>query len=136
MDKSMEALMQQMAADNPKLQTLLTLMQQQQTDNDSNTQPSDNEELVYYESGKIKKQNRLIKRLHTELSIAENLIEHLAAGLGACPTCWGHDDQCEECDGKGKPGAFKIDKRSFQTYVLPVIRKNPNLITLKRKPNT
>lgn len=136
MDKSMEALMQQMAADNPKLQTLLTLMQQQQADSDSNAQSPDSEELVYYESGKIKKQARLIKRLHTELSIAESLIEDLAAGLGACPTCWGHDDQCEECDGEGKPGAFKIDKKSFQTYVLPVIRKNPNLITLKRKPNT
>jgi len=47
----------------------------------------------------------------------------LAAALGACPQCWGEDDGCSTCGGTGVPGAFPLDRSSFNYYVVPVLRR-------------
>ena len=51
------------------------------------------------------------------------LTETLAAALGACPACWGEDEHCNECRGRGRPGAFTPDEEAFADIVLPVIRR-------------
>lgn len=47
----------------------------------------------------------------------------LSQSLGSCNTCWGEDPQCANCSGKGSPGWGKINKRSFNRYVLPALEK-------------
>jgi hypothetical protein len=49
-------------------------------------------------------------------------LEILACALGACPTCWGEDPDCEDCGGLGKCGAFLPDRHCFDAYVRPVLK--------------
>ena len=48
-------------------------------------------------------------------------VEMLACALGACPNCWGRIEDCEDCGGVGRPGAFAPDRSCFDQFVLPVI---------------
>ena len=61
------------------------------------------------------------RRLEQENQLLVDHIEMLACALGACPNCWGGIEDCDNCGGVGKPGAFAPDRRSFDLYVLPVI---------------
>ncbi|MTE00754.1 hypothetical protein GIY56_10670 [Paracoccus sp. YIM 132242] len=61
------------------------------------------------------------RRLEQENRLLVDHVEMLACALGACPNCWGSIEDCEDCGGIGKPGAFAPDRRCFDHYVLPVI---------------
>jgi hypothetical protein len=63
------------------------------------------------------------RELHEENRYLVCQIETLAAALGACPVCWGEDQRCRECRGRGAPGAFPPDKRAFSDFVAPTIRR-------------
>jgi hypothetical protein len=47
----------------------------------------------------------------------------LASALGACPICWGEDDACPKCAGKGRPGSLTPDEALFAALVTPAIRR-------------
>ncbi|WP_207100800.1 hypothetical protein [Paracoccus shandongensis] len=61
------------------------------------------------------------RRLEQENQLLTDHVEMLACALGACPNCWGNIEDCEDCGGIGRPGAFAPDRRCFDHYVLPVI---------------
>lgn len=61
------------------------------------------------------------RRLEQENQLLADHIGMLACALGACPNCWGNIEDCEDCGGVGRPGAFAPDRRSFDQFVLPVI---------------
>jgi len=50
-----------------------------------------------------------------------NVLKAIALSTGACPECWGQDDQCRLCSGLGKPGCFTPDPRCFDVFIRPVI---------------
>jgi hypothetical protein len=47
----------------------------------------------------------------------------LASALGACARCWGEDEECPLCDGRGLPGAFQPRPDAFEACVLPAVRR-------------
>jgi hypothetical protein len=47
--------------------------------------------------------------------------EALAFALGAC-CCFGEDQGCRTCRGRGRPGFCIPDRESFAHYVLPAVR--------------
>ncbi|WP_405402288.1 hypothetical protein [Paracoccus sp. Ld10] len=62
-----------------------------------------------------------LNRLERENTLLIDHAEMLACALGACPNCWGTIDDCEDCGGIGRPGAFNPDRACFDHFVLPVI---------------
>lgn len=52
-------------------------------------------------------------------------LEMLACAVGACPSCWGADGDCDGCGGhnKGGPGTFLPDPDCFDSFVAPVLRE-------------
>lgn len=61
------------------------------------------------------------RRLEQENQLLVDHVEMLACALGACPNCWGRIEDCEDCGGVGRPGAFAPDRACFDQFVLPVI---------------
>lgn len=61
------------------------------------------------------------RRLEQENQLLADHVEMLACALGACPNCWGSIEDCEDCGGIGRPGAFAPDRGCFDQFVLPVI---------------
>ncbi|MDP5307005.1 hypothetical protein [Paracoccus spongiarum] len=63
------------------------------------------------------------RRLERENQMLVDHAEMLACALGACPNCWGTIEDCEDCGGVGRPGAFAPDRACFDRFVLPVIAR-------------
>lgn len=63
------------------------------------------------------------QRLERENQLLVDHAEMMACALGACPNCWGTIEDCEDCGGVGKPGAFSPDRACFDHFVLPVIAR-------------
>ena len=60
------------------------------------------------------------ERVKTMNSAAQikKLNNSLAEALGSCNVCWGEDQDCQVCKGKGVAGWRKINRRYFNTYIL------------------
>ena len=58
----------------------------------------------------------------TEIKLLREKCDTLAAALGACALCWGHDPGCRACRGHGSPGRSLPDDDLFAEYVLPAVR--------------
>jgi hypothetical protein len=57
-----------------------------------------------------------------ELNGLREKLDLLACALGACCLCWGQDNGCRICRGRGGPGFSRPDEAMFREYVLPAIR--------------
>lgn len=55
------------------------------------------------------KLRKVARHLSKELETAHGLLADLAAAFGACGLCWGDDNTCRSCRGRGKPGRFAPD---------------------------
>jgi|GEM_PF-3429196 len=64
-----------------------------------------------------------IRQFRRELNDLRNVNDTLAAALGACPICWGGDDECHECEGEGYAGTYMPDVQLFNELVVPAIRR-------------
>jgi hypothetical protein len=47
----------------------------------------------------------------------------LARALGACRLCWGGEDDCNECGGRGWPGSSAPDAALFNELVAPAVKR-------------
>ena len=109
---------------DPNTLRMLELMSQQ---DEKEVEDKDVVEVAHSEDGdgaegvnELLRENRELQMENEDLM---GRIEILAAALGACPICWGDDEQCDECQGRGAPGAFLPDKKAFRVFVLPSIQK-------------
>lgn len=119
-----EQLIQMLTEQNPQLAPLLAMMgkNQEETDDDKG------EEMIVALKKERYRRKKLQSKIHAlmeEAKMMDTLLDELAASLGACPSCWGSDEECGYCVGNGLPGAFSPDKRLFETYVMPVLTKTP-----------
>lgn len=115
---------------DPKVLRVLEFMNQQQQE----TEETPVEETPVSTGIDPGKWNRLLRKnreLHEENEYLIELTDSLAAALGACPACWGEDEHCDECRGRGGPGAFLPDEEAFADVVLPAIRR---MRELRRAP--
>jgi DNA repair exonuclease SbcCD ATPase subunit len=62
------------------------------------------------------------KVLQDELELLRERNDALAAAVGACPLCWGHNLDCRGCRGRGGPGFCTPDESLFDEFVLPAVR--------------
>jgi hypothetical protein len=62
------------------------------------------------------------QNMFAELQILRQRSDDVAAALGACCLCWGHDANCRNCHGRGGPGFSLPDENQFGLVVLPAIR--------------
>jgi hypothetical protein len=53
-------------------------------------------------------------------------LENLAGALGACD-CWGLNEACKICEGKGRSGFFMPDQTCFDHYVAPLLNQKLNM---------
>lgn len=60
-------------------------------------------------------------QLHEKFNEINRLNVSLSKALGSCPVCWGGDDKCPTCLGNGIPGWAIVNKRFFNTYILPCV---------------
>ena len=61
-----------------------------------------------------------IRRLQSSHEAMQARLDALAEALGAC-YCWGEDETCRGCHGKGVPGALPADPDRFDEFVLPLL---------------
>lgn len=126
-DYSTEAMLQQLAADNPKMQMLMEMMQQQKQQQETQQSTQQKSLLVAL---KREKQERLkalkkIQVLLEEIQEADEFLGELATALGACPNCWGTATDCPTCHGKGEVGFFPPERDFFMELIYPVIQYTP-----------
>lgn len=64
---------------------------------------------------------RRVDELTDQLDAAYGLLDDLAAALGACPACFGGDDACRWCRGRGAPGFTAPEPSLFNRLVRPAV---------------
>ncbi|MGW2558069.1 hypothetical protein ACWCXB_02250 [Streptomyces sp. NPDC001514] len=64
---------------------------------------------------------RRVAELAAQLDVAHGLLDDMAAALGACPACFGADDTCWWCRGRGAPGFTTPDPGLFDRLVRPAV---------------
>jgi hypothetical protein len=63
----------------------------------------------------------VLERLYDELELLRRRSGLLADALGACQRCFGEDDYCPTCHGRGRPGGRRPDPSLFADFVLPAV---------------
>jgi hypothetical protein len=61
----------------------------------------------------------LLERMYAELEALRERTRMLADALGACPRCFGEDELCPVCRGRGRPGGRAPDEALFAELVRP-----------------
>ena len=118
------AMMQRLGQDNPQLAAIMQMMAAQKGNiaaPDPGVVESDAVELdaVVNELAALATQ---LEAAHSEGKLLREQCDTLAAALGACALCWGHDPACRACRGHGLPGHSLPDEALFYEYVLPAVR--------------
>ena len=104
---------------SPKAQMLLQLMSLNNSDNEA-----DMDDTIDVEPDKdTQRLRRKIHALQNELDDAQEMIDVLAEAIGACPDCFGGQDDCPECHGHGMAGWQKPDPKLFSHFIAPAIRR-------------
>ncbi len=114
---SMLDLAGQLGVADPQVLRLMETLSRQESEREH---PAPEPETHLDELRALYRENRELREANEFLA---GQIEALAAALGACPACWGEDEACAECDGRGASGVFAPDREAFAEYVLPTIRR-------------
>lgn len=109
-------LMQSLAGEDPRMAMLARLMQAQRPDPSNDDVPDERDDLIAELSerldaaeARLTKMTRIARQLHESNLAANNRLGLLAAALGACGLCWGEDDNCPGCRGRGSVGMIRPD---------------------------
>jgi hypothetical protein len=63
-----------------------------------------------------------VTSMFAELQEHRERVDRLAWALGACCLCWGQDEECRNCRGRGRPGFSMPDEKLFAEFVMPAVR--------------
>src|SRR5690348_4223014 len=66
----------------------------------------------------------LLERLYAEVAELRERTATLAAALGACRRCFGEDELCPVCRGRGRPGGRSPDPVLFAELVEPAVARH------------
>lgn len=122
----MSLLMSQLGASNPQAAMMLRMIEER---NRARATEHEQEERQEAEAAAAQRAQDLqelketVERACAELDVLRTRHDALAAALGACHLCFGTDPLCQECHGRGIPGARAPEPTAFRTYVLPAIRR-------------
>lgn len=108
--------------DNPQVAVLLDAIEAQRGDDMAEQQREElREEIAAEQAEAVAQLAETARRTFAELEQCRSRIEALAAGLGACPHCFGSDLLCETCAGEGAPGSRLPQASEFEYYVRPAV---------------
>ena len=65
----------------------------------------------------------VLERVWAELEDLRLRNRTVAAALGACARCWGEDERCRVCGGRGRPGGRTPDAVLYSELVEPAVRR-------------
>jgi hypothetical protein len=107
---------------DPRLRLVAEMMGKQRSK--ESVQPSLEETLAKKRRtlARIEKLVQQNSALQEENRLLQERLALLAEALGACPHCWGEDQSCTICRGRGAPGSFFPNRDVFAAYVLPAVR--------------
>src|SRR6185436_6642355 len=110
----LNALLDQLGNEDPRLRMLLQLMPQSQS------------AAVTDEPTARVVPRRVLERAARLRAAYDSLAERnaaLADALGACPLCWGEEPGCRRCEGRGVPGSVDADPDRFRELIVPALRR-------------
>lgn len=130
----MEQMLGQQFADNPQLQAMMAMMQQQNSHaqavrEEEETQIKKLQDALRQSHAVIQRLRARVDELEVELEAADRFEDEIALALGACPACWGADTTCRSCRGRGLPGFMVPDEGLFQQFVQPILLRHPGLVS-------
>ena len=64
-----------------------------------------------------------LQAVEAELRDLREANDTMAAALGACHLCWGGNEACTNCHGRGHSGFMPPDPALFNRLVLPAVRR-------------
>lgn len=101
---------------DPMMALMTTLMQQQKQNQDAETPAA----AVY--KRKLARAHKVIKALQGYARSAEATLQYFAEVFGACNGCWGQDESCLECHGRGTPGSRQPNQEELLNWVVPALK--------------
>ncbi|MFZ0726844.1 MAG: hypothetical protein WAM61_13745 [Desulfobacterales bacterium] len=120
---SLTEMLDNLGVDNPRLRLVAEMMDKQKPEQ-AGRSPSEKKLAIKKQAlSRIEKLIQQNRELREENHVVRERLELLASSLGACPDCWGEDQACSVCRGRGAPGGFLPDRDAFVGYVLPAVRK-------------
>jgi len=107
-------MMEELKRSNPQLAMLAQLMQAraivpQEVPDDLSAEVADLANRLAEAEDRIERMKRQGGRLYEAYQSVTSRLADLAAALGACGLCWGEDDMCPSCRGRGRPGMVRPD---------------------------
>jgi hypothetical protein len=114
---SMADLVEQQLGDDPAAATVAAMLRQREA---AASQKDDDDEADAVGDPEAA---RLLERLYAENDALRQRNRALADALGACPRCWGDDELCPVCRGRGVAGGRIPDGELFDRYVEPAWRR-------------
>jgi hypothetical protein len=121
--------------DNPQLGQLAELLRQREEKLQRDLAAAEQAEALEAEEASrlAERQERAegvrhrVAELTAQLDAACSMLDDLAAALGACPDCFGTDDACRWCRGRGAPGFTNSDPDLFDRLVRPAVVRHARL---------
>jgi hypothetical protein len=112
----LEAQMAEQAAANPMLAMVMQMI--------TSRRESGERDAARVDRGRrVERVRTHLHELRTALTSAHELLDDLAAALGACAACWGDADACPACRGRGAPGWRAPDDDLFDELVAPAVKR-------------
>lgn len=71
----------------------------------------------------ILKLRKMVKFLKQQIIKESQINNDFALAVGACTDCFGCDEYCEKCNGKGTPGYFIPDFINYKELIIPAQKK-------------
>ena len=102
---------------DPMMAALATSMLSQNTTKDKTAA-----ELVRYKR-KVARAKQVIQLLKQHLEDANVMLNYISEVFGVCPFCWGQDQQCDHCHGRGYPGSGEPVEEELLAWAVPALGK-------------
>ena len=130
MSSPFDYFMAQHAEANPKLKMLYEMMQQNMRNSDppapANSKIQGQLQKLLQINKCLNNRNKQLKRQQRHLLKYLNFLvdvnTSVSSAVGACE-CWGEDNTCKNCHGKGRPGYFEVNPGAFRDYVMPCLEQ-------------
>lgn len=110
----LEANMAEQAASNPMMAMMMQMMSSRRADEDRGAEQK---------RARIERVRQHVSDLRAAVGSAHDLLDDVAAALGACGVCWGGTDDCDKCRGRGTPGWRMPDDELFAELVAPAVKR-------------
>lgn len=138
----MNPLLEYIKTQKPELAEVITVLDTLQTQNqeskeeqtqnvsytdvdlvDDNVKKTPNTDQIKALKAELLKLKRLVRFLKQEVINESQINNDFALAVGACADCFGCDNYCENCNGKGKPGFFVPDFIHYKELIIPAQKK-------------